>query len=125
MLTFLISPFIFLCSFLFERKMDGYNELVLIERQVADSVAEESFRNIKTILSLGAQKFFSRYRKAVKYCYHSAMRIAHVAAVWFGLNLFTSQFADALMYLSAVVIVMGQRRSYPTELVEEVASLLG
>ena len=119
MLTFLISPFIFLCSFLFERKMDGYNELVLIERQMADSVAEESFRNIKTILSLGAQKkFFSRYGKAVKYCYHRALRIVHVAALWFSLNLFTSQFADALMYLSAVVIVMGQRKSFPEELLE-------
>ena len=99
--------------------MDGYNELVLIERQVADSVAEESFRNIKTILSLGAQKkFFSRYGKAVKYCYHRALRIVHVAALWFSLNLFTSQFADALMYLSAVVIVMGQRKSFPEELLE-------
>ena len=90
-----------------------------MERQNADAVAEESFRSIKTILSLGAQKkFFSRYGKAVKYCYHRALRIVHVAALWFSLNLFTSQFADALMYLSAVVIVMGQRRSYPTELVE-------
>ena len=99
--------------------MDGYNELVLIERQVADSVAEESFRNIKTILSLGAQKkFFSRYGKAVKYCYHLALRIVHVSSMWYALSMFTSYFADALMYLSAVVIVMGQRKSYPTELLD-------
>ena len=99
--------------------MDGCNELVLIERQVADSVAEESFRNIKTILSLGAQKkFFSRYGKAVKYCYHLALRIVHVSSMWYALSMFTSYFADALMYLSAVVIVMGQRKSYPTELLD-------
>ena len=46
------------------------------ERQEADSVAEESFRNIKTILSLGAQsKFFSKYAKAVKDCCKQAERM--------------------------------------------------
>ena len=40
----------------------------------------------------------------------------HYAAVWFAADLFSTQFADALMYLSAVLIVMHQCRDYPTEL---------
>ena len=95
-----------------------FNELGMKERQDADGVAEESFRNIKTILSLGAQKkFFTKYSKIMKDCYKRAKRTIHTGSTWYALSLFTTQLADALMYLSAVVIVMGQRRSYPTELV--------
>lgn len=47
--------------------MDNYNELLQLERQNIDCVAEESFRNIRTIFSLGAQKkFFHRYLKALR-----------------------------------------------------------
>ena len=97
-----------------------FNECVMMERQNADGVAEESFRNIKTILSLGAQKkFFAKYFKIMKDCYTVGRVAIHVSSMWYALSMFTSQFADALMYLSAVVIVMGQRKSYPTELVNE------
>ena len=89
------------------------------ERQEADSVAEESFRNIKTILSLGAQnKFFSKYAKAVKDCCKQAERMMVKCGFWSAMNLFTSRFANSVMYLSAVLLVMSQRKDYPTELLD-------
>ena len=64
-------------------------------------MAEESFRNIKTILSLGAQnKFFSKYAKAVKDCCKQAERMMVKCGFWSAMNLFTSRFANSVMYLS-------------------------
>ena len=97
--------------------MDSYNELLQLERQNIDCVAEESFRNIRTIFSLGAQKkFFHRYLKALRETCKKGERLMRVSGIWYSLNLFTTQFADALMYLSAVLIVMNQRRDFPSEL---------
>ena len=80
-------------------------------------MAEECFRNIKTVVSLGAQdKFYSKYLTVAKNCFKRAIKGIHIASMWNALSLFCSHFAVSLMYLSAVLIVMNQRRDYPTEL---------
>ena len=89
----------------------------MMEKQEADKMAEECFRNIKTVASLGAQdKFYSKYLTVVKNCFNRAIKGIHVASTWNALSLFCSHFSVSLMYLSAVLIVMHQRRDYPSEL---------
>ena len=120
LLTFLIAPFIFLCASLFGSTVDGWYVMVSQERQAVDDIAEESLRNIKTILSLGAQnKFFSKYMNRVKQGTKKGEKLMSDSGVWYAMNLFSSQFANSVVYLSAVLLVVSQRKSYPTELLNE------
>ena len=69
LLTLLVSPFIIFFSYNFDKSFGKYTEVVMKEHQNADSLAEETFRDIKTVMSLGAEeKFITRYWRIVKDC---------------------------------------------------------
>ena len=46
--------------------MEDYTDIIMQEHQEADTVSEETFRNCKTVASLGAEnKFSSLYNQIV------------------------------------------------------------
>ena len=56
LLTFLVSFFIIFFSYNFDKNFWKYTEIVMKEHQNTDFLAEETFRNIKRVLSLGAKE---------------------------------------------------------------------
>ena len=80
------------------------------EHQNADALAEETFRDIKTVMSLGAEeKFITRYWKIVKDCCRRASICTTKAGIHYSGMGFSTQLADGLLFLSAVLIINHQR----------------
>ena len=51
----------------FENSSAGYTDVMMKEHQEADTVSEETFRNCKTVASLGARdKIYSLYNTIVR-----------------------------------------------------------
>ena len=114
-LTLIISPFIIYFSFKFNGTYGDYTELIMKEHQSADALAEESFRDIKTVMSLGAEeKFITRYYKVIKNCCKEAIRCVYRSSSFHsGMDLST-QLANGLIFLSAILIINYQRSDYPS-----------
>lgn len=49
-------PIVFFCGNAFKSSFAGYMDVIVQEHQEADTMSEETFRNIKTVASLGAEK---------------------------------------------------------------------
>ena len=114
-LTLIISPFIIYFSFKFNGTYGDYTELIMKEHQSADALAEESFRDIKTVTSLGAEdKFITRYYEVVKKCCKEAVKYMYRSGFFrSGMGL-TSLLAEGFVFLSAILIIHHQRSEYPT-----------
>ena len=85
------------------------------EHQNADSLAEETFRDIKTVASLGAEeKFITRYLKVINTCCKDALRCVFHSVHSFAAMNFSTQLANALVFLSAVLIINHQRSDFPS-----------
>ena len=51
----------------FEKSVEDYTNIIMQEHQEADTVSEETFRNCKTVASLGARdKIYSLYNTIVR-----------------------------------------------------------
>ena len=87
------------------------------EHQEADAIAEEAFRNVKTVASLGAEtKISDKYHKIVQDCGDFAKRIMREAGCALGGMAGSNQMANALIYVFTVVIVYNDRKHYPIDL---------
>ena len=117
LLTLIVSPLIGYFSYKFNNVYVEYAEVMAREHQNADSLAEETFRDIKTVMSLGAEeKFITRYLKVVNTCCKDALRcVFHSVHSFAAMNLST-QLANALVFLSAVLIINHQRSDFPSQL---------
>lgn len=112
LLTFLISPFIIFFSSNFDKSFGKYTEIVMKEPQNADSLSEETFRDIKTVMSLGAEeKFITRYWRIVKACCKSAIICTTKSGIHYSGMGLSTQLADGLLFLSAVLNFINHQRS--------------
>ena len=51
----------------FEKSVEDYTNIIMQEHQEADTVSEETFRNCKTVASLGARdKIYNLYNTIVR-----------------------------------------------------------
>ena len=117
LLTLLVSPFIIFFSYNFDKSFGKYTEVVMKEHQNADSLAEETFRDIKTVMSLGAEeKFITRYWRIVKDCCKRAIICTTKSGIHYSGMGLSTQLADGLLFLSAVLIINYQRSDFPSQL---------
>ena len=59
----------------FNKSMNDFSQLTTKEHQEADCLSEESFRNIRTVASLGAEEsFIARYTRIILDCGRFAVR---------------------------------------------------
>ena len=83
------------------------------EHQNTDSLAEETFRDIKRILSLGAEeKLIRRYWRIVKDCCKSAIICTTKSGIHHSGMGISIQLTDRLLLLSAVLIINHQRYDF-------------
>ncbi|CBK24613.2 uncharacterized protein [Blastocystis hominis] len=125
LLTLIVSPLIGYFSYKFNSVYVEYAEVMAREHQNADSLAEETFRDIKTVASLGAEeKFITRYLKVINTCCKDALRCVFHSVHSFAAMNFSTQLANALVFLSAgsnsclvggevVVVIMAILQSFP------------
>ena len=115
LLTLIVSPLIGYFSYKFNSVYVEYAEVMAREHQNADSLAEETFRDIKTVASLGAEeKFITRYLKVINTCCKDALRCVFHSVHSFAAMNFSTQLANALVFLSAVLIINHQRSDFPS-----------
>ena len=72
LLILLALPIVMYFGWRFEKSVEDYTDVIMQEHKEADSVSEETFRNCKTVASLGAEsKFSSLYNRIVGVDYES------------------------------------------------------
>ena len=77
------------------------------EHQNTDSLAEETFRNIKRVLSLGAEeKLIRRYWRIVKDCCKSAIICTTKSGIHHSGMGISIQLTDRWLFLSAILIII-------------------
>ena len=102
----------------FNKSMNDFSQLTTKEHQEADCLSEESFRNIRTVASLGAEEsFIARYTRIILDCGRFAVRIMRGSGCSLGEMTGTMQFSNALLFLSAILLTYSQRRHFPEALV--------
>ncbi|KAK8817605.1 hypothetical protein WA538_004324 [Blastocystis sp. DL] len=102
----------------FGETMGKWSQLTMKEHQEADTVAEESFRNVKTVAALGAEKkLLTKYHTIVRNCGDLATKLQRKAGCALGGMAGSNELANALMYVFTVIIVYYQRKGYPTDLI--------
>ena len=81
------------------------------EHQNTDSLAEETFRNIKRVLSLGAEeKLIRRYWRIVKDGCKSAIICTTKSGIHHSGMGISIQLTDRWLFLSAILIIINHQR---------------
>lgn len=95
--------------------MGYWNLLWSKEHMEEDSLAEESFRNIRTVASLGAENtFIKRYEKVINDCCSLAVDVNRVCGLSVANQSLSNQLANILLFLSSFLLVYFQRKDYPS-----------
>ena len=65
---FCMFPIVLYYSKSFEDTFFSYNDVIIQEHQDADTMSEETFRNIKTVASMGAESKLSKKYDRIVSC---------------------------------------------------------
>ena len=114
LLVFIALPVIFFFGKMYQSYFSNAYEITMKEHQEVDTISEETFRNIKTVASLGAESSIAgRCEKIIRNCCSYMMRANIRGGEYYCGMIASNQLSFAYLFIISILIIYNQRIHYP------------